>query len=80
MEASGSKINLPTGAKISPGIETSQVNGQGTVVQGVKFGMTLKDGTHTTVFVPYTDLDSGNWSAIDALFKNRAANIEAITG
>ncbi len=80
MSTQTAHITLPPGVKVAPGIETSGLNAQGQVIQGIKFGLTLKDGTITTVFVPYTLLDAGNWSAVDQLIRNRVNSIEAITG
>ena len=76
--AGGGLIALPTGVTITPGRETSQVNEQGTVVQGMLFGIKLGGGTTTTVFVPYSEIS--NTGAVESLINERVRAIQAITG
>ena len=79
MSVSGSnQVQLPDGVTIGPPRETSQTNGQGQVVQGMLFPITLPSGGTTTVFVPYSMI--GNTQAVSALINERVAAIQAITG
>ena len=74
----GGAIILPAGVTIGPGRETSQTTPQGQVVQGMIFPITLQNGTTTTVFIPYTSLT--NTQQVQALFTERVAALQAITG
>lgn len=76
--SAGATVVLPPGVSVQPGRETSQVNGQGQVVQGMLFPVTLPGGSATSVFVPYSVL--GDTNAVLALIKARADAILAITG
>jgi hypothetical protein len=71
-------VVLPPGVQVQPGRETSQTNGQGQVVQGMLFPVTLPGGSTTTVFVPYTQLTDSNY--VLGLIKARVDSILAITG
>jgi hypothetical protein len=79
-EASSSqaKVHLPAGVSIGPGRETSQLNAQGQVVQGLVFPLTLPNGTTTSVFIANAELhDTAKaQQTIDA----RVNAILAITG
>jgi hypothetical protein len=77
--AAGGGINLPSGIKIEPGRETSQVNGQGQVIQGIVFPITTPAGTTSSVFLPYTQIDNDPGS-VGATIAARAASIQAIAG
>lgn len=70
-------INLPPGVKVGAGRETSQVNDQGVVVQGMVFPITLPNGTTTSVFVPYTQLH--NVDQVQDLIETRVKAILAIS-
>lgn len=76
--AGGGIVNLPFGAAITPGRETSQVDGNGTVQQGMVFGVKLADGTTTSVFVPYSQIT--NTAYVEGLIGQRVQAIQAITG
>lgn len=69
-------VTLPPGVTVQPGRETSQVNGQGQVVQGMIFPITLPSGTTTTVFVPYTMI--ADTAYVQALFEQRVNAILSI--
>lgn len=77
-DASPAPIQLPPGVTVQPGRETSQVNTQGQVVQGMVFPVSLPNGSTTTVFIPYTVL--GNADYVQGLIQARVAAIMAITG
>lgn len=72
------RIVLPSGVSVGPGRETSQVNEQGQVVQGMVFPVTLPGGTTTTVFVPYSRL--ADTAYVQGLFAARVAAIQGISG
>jgi hypothetical protein len=72
------EISLPSGVKVGVGRETAQTNGQGAIVQGIVFPITLADGTTTTVFVPYTELN--DTAKVQADIAARVNAIKAITG
>jgi hypothetical protein len=76
--AGGGIVNIPFGAAITAGRETSQVDGNGTVQQGMVFGIKLPDGTTTSVFIPYSQIT--NTSYVEGLIGQRVAAIQAITG
>lgn len=69
-------VTLPPGVTVQAGRETSQVNGQGQVVQGMIFPITLPSGTTTTVFVPYTMI--ADTAYVQALFEQRVNAILSI--
>lgn len=71
-------VTLPPGVTVQPGRETSQTNGQGQVVQGMIFPITLPSGTTTTVFVPYAMI--ADTAYVQQLFTARIAAIQAIGG
>jgi hypothetical protein len=75
-EPSTTTVTLPPGVTVQPGRETSQVNPQGQVVQGMVFPITLPSGTTTTVFVPYTMI--ADTTFVQALFEQRVNAILAI--
>lgn len=74
----GSSIILPPGVSVGAGRETSQLNAQGQVVQGMLFPVTLPGGATTSVFVPYSVLV--NPAQVAALFTNRIQALLAIPG
>ena len=76
--ASGSSVNLPAGVSVGPGRETSQLNAQGQVVQGMLFPVSLPGGATTSVFVPYSVLP--NTAQVAALFNNRISALLGIPG
>lgn len=76
--AGGGIVNIPFGSAVTAGRETSQVDSNGVVVQGMVFGIKLPDGTTTTVFIPYSQI--GNTSYVEGLINARVAAIQAITG
>lgn len=80
MEGSGStgKVTLPAGVTIGPGRETSTVNAQGAVVQGMAFTVTTKDGSTTTVFIPYSEIH--DTAKVQQTITARVNAISAITG
>lgn len=71
-------VVLPAGWSISPGRETSQLNAQGQVVQGIVWPLTSPKGTVTSVFVPYAMI--ANVAVVQDYFNTRIAAIEAIGG
>lgn len=71
-------VNLPPGVTVGPGRETSQLNAQGQVVQGMLFPVSLPGGSTTSVFVPYSVLP--NAAQVAALFTNRISALLAIPG
>lgn len=76
--AGGGIVNIPFGAAITAGRETSQVDGNGTVQQGMVFGIKLAGGTTTSVFVPYSQIH--DTAAVESLIAQRVNAIQAITG
>lgn len=74
----GSAVNLPPGVTVGPGRETSQLNAQGQVVQGMLFPVSLPGGSTTSVFVPYSVLP--NAAQVAALFSSRINALLAIPG
>lgn len=74
---SGPAITLPPGVAISPGIETSQLGNNNQTVPGMKFNLTLPNGTVTSVFVPYALMP--NTDLVSQLFANRVASIDAVS-
>lgn len=76
--SSGAKLDLPDGVSLGPGRETSETNAQGVVVQGLKFPITTKNGTTSTVFIPYSELH--NTDAVKAIIDRRVNAIVAIAG
>lgn len=73
-----SAIQLPPGVTVGAGRETSQVNAQGVVVQGMVFPISLPKGSQTSVFIPYTDIH--NVDQVQDLIENRVKAILAISG
>ena len=73
-----SRIDLPAGVSIGPGRETSQTNGQGVVVQGMVFPITLPSGSVTSAFVPYSEIH--DTAKVKALIDGRVRAIMAISG
>ncbi len=71
-------VSLPSGVKVGAGHETSQINAQGQIDQGMVFPVTLKDGSATNVFVPYSDF--GDTAKIKTVFDDRIKAIMDITG
>ena len=71
-------IQLPAGVTVGPGRETSQTSGQGAIVQGMVFPITLQDGTTTTVFIPYSQIT--NAATVQQLITARVQAIQSITG
>lgn len=80
MESSGSsgKIQLPKGATIGAGRETSQTNTQGAVVQGMVFPITTEGGSTTSVFIPYSEIH--DTAKVSATINAKVAAIAAIAG
>ena len=76
--AQGQNITLPAGVSVGPGRETSQLNAQGQVVQGMLFPVSLPGGSTTSVFVPYSVLP--NAAQVAALFTNRITALLSIPG
>lgn len=74
----GPTVTLPPGATVGAGRETSQVNEQGQIVQGMLFPVTMASGTMTSVFVPYGQI--GNLETVQRLFTTRLQAIQSITG
>jgi hypothetical protein len=50
------QVTLPPGVTVGPARETSQLNAQGQVVQGVNLPVSLPNGGALNVFIPYTAL------------------------
>lgn len=75
---SSGKVALPPGVKVGAGRETSSVNGQGAVVQGMAFPITLPGGSTTTVFVPYDEIH--DTARVQAIVADRVRAIMAISG
>jgi hypothetical protein len=63
---------------VGAGRETSQLNAQGQVVQGMLFPVSLPGGSTTSVFVPYSVLP--NPAQVAALFSNRINALLQIPG
>lgn len=81
MEGSGSsagKIDLPAGVTVGAGREASETDEQGQVVQGVKFPIKTKNGTATTIFIPYSELH--DTAKVQALISQRVNAVMAISG
>jgi hypothetical protein len=75
----GGAITLPPGVTVGPGRETSQLNAANQLVQGMVFPISLATGSTSTVFIPYTLLDS-NPAQVQALFEARINALTAIPG
>lgn len=73
--SSSGSFALPPGVSVGAGRETSQLNAQGQVVQGMLFPVSLPGGATTSVFVPYSVLPTV--AQVQALFTNR---IDALLG
>lgn len=80
MEASSSsgKVDLPAGWAITAGIETSQLNAHSQVVQGMRYSLTGPNGTTSTVFVPYSELE--DIPKVQQLIDKRINALRAISG
>lgn len=76
--ASAGKIDLPPGATVGAGRETSETDAQGQVVQGVKFPITTANGSQTSLFIPYSEIHDK--AKVQAAFTRRINAISAITG
>lgn len=76
--AGGGIVNLPFGSAITAGRETSQINGNGVVVQGMVFTVALPGDVTTSVFIPYSQI--GDTAAVEDAINSRVAAIQAITG
>lgn len=76
--AGNAKVDLPAGVSIGPGIETSQLDAQGSVVQGMKFTLTTRNGSTSSIFIPYTEIH--NTAKAKQLIDQRVAAITAISG
>lgn len=72
------KVDLPPGVTVGAGYETSRTGGQGGIVQGMVFPITLPSGSTTTVFVPYSELH--DTAKVHALIADRVRAIMAVTG
>lgn len=72
------QIQLPAGVVVQPGRETSQVNAQGQIEQGMVFPITLPGGSSTSVFVPYSAIHDSAY--VQQLFQQRVDAIMAIAG
>lgn len=72
------QIQLPAGVVVQPGRETSQVNAQGQIEQGMVFPITLPGGSSTSVFVPYSAIHDASY--VQQLFEQRVNAIMAIAG
>lgn len=79
-EQSGSSggIQLPAGVSVGAGRETSELNAQGAVVQGMKWPITLNDGTTSSVFIPNSELH--NPAKVTETFANKAKALKLISG
>lgn len=71
-------LTLPPGVTLGPFRETSQTNAQGQVVQGVLFPVSFPNGSQTTVFIPYSLINSQQ--QVQALFDERINGLLAIAG
>lgn len=71
-------ITLPPGVKIGPGRATTGPNGSGINVPGTVFGLTLPDGTTTSVFI--SDDMLSNLPAVESAINAKVAALSAITG
>lgn len=80
MEGSGGagRVILPAGVTVGAGRETSQTNGQGQVVQGMVFPITLPSGSTTSVFIPYSEIH--DTAKVQQLIDARVKAILAISG
>lgn len=76
--SSATKIDLPDGVTLGAGRETSETNAQGVVVQGLKFPITTKNGTTSSVFIPYSDIH--NAGMVKEIIDRRVNAIVAIAG
>jgi len=70
-------VTLPAGVTISPGVESVQVGPTGQNVPGMKFNLTLANGSVTSVFVPYTLMRQPD--VVSAMFAQRVADIQAVS-
>ena len=58
MSLDGNAVILPPGVQVSSGRETVQAGPNGQNVQGMMFILTLPNNAQTTVFVPYSLMNS----------------------
>lgn len=73
-----STIVLPEGVKVGPPRETSQVDAQGQVTQGMVFPIRLAGGGTTSVYIPYSLINDTAY--VQRVFEERVAAVAAITG
>lgn len=73
-----SQIQLPPGVVVQPGRETSQVNNQGQIEQGMVFPVTLPGGSTTSVFIPYSAIHDSSY--VQQIIAQRVQAIMAISG
>lgn len=71
-------IQLPAGVVVQPGRETSQVNQQGQIEQGMVFPITLPGGSTTSVFIPYSAIHDTSY--VQQIIQQRVDAIMAISG
>jgi hypothetical protein len=69
-------VTLPAGVTVGAGRETSEVDAQGIITQGMQFPIQLADGSSTSIFVPYAQLT--DTATIRTMIAERAAAIMAI--
>lgn len=74
----GGAIQLPAGVVVQPGRETSQVNSQGQIEQGMVFPITLPGGSTTSVFIPYSAIHDTSY--VQQVIEQRVNAIMAISG
>jgi hypothetical protein len=73
-----SVVQLPPGVVVQPGRETSQVNSQGQIEQGMVFPITLPSGSTTSVFIPYSAIHDTAY--VQQVIAERVNAIMAISG
>lgn len=71
-------VQLPPGVVVQPGRETSQVNSQGQIEQGMVFPITLPGGSTTSVFIPYSAIHDAAY--VQSVIAARVNAIMAISG
>lgn len=71
-------IKLPPGVKVGAGRETSQLNAQGAVVQGMVWPISLPDGTNSSVFIADSDLH--NTAKVTEIITSKVRALMAVTG
>lgn len=75
---SAGTVQLPPGVVVQPGRETSQVNNQGQIEQGMVFPITLPGGSTTSVFIPYSAIHDTSY--VQQVIASRVNAIMAISG